>query len=105
MRNLLIIDTSDNKTIKIALEIDGRKEIVISDSKKLKSQTCLIMIKQILEKKNLKPEDLSEIKVNKGPGSFTGLRVGISIANTFSHFLKIPVNGRKIGEIEEPVYN
>src|SRR4030042_1969478 len=105
MRNILIIDTSDNKTVKIALEINGKKEIAISDSKNLKSQTCLSLINKVLEKKNLTPFNLTEIKVNKGPGSFTGLRVGISIATAFSYLLKIPINGKKIGDFEEPVYN
>lgn len=105
MKNVLIIDTSDNKTVKIVLEINGKKEIAVSDSKNLKSQTCLTLINKVLEKKNLSIYDLSEIKLNKGPGSFTGLRVGISIANAFSYFLKIPINGKKIGDLEEPVYN
>lgn len=105
MKNILIIDTADNKTVKIILEINGKKEIAVSDSKNLKSQTCLTLINKVLEKKKLTLYDLSQIRVNKGPGSFTGLRVGISIANAFSYLLKIPVNGKKIGDFEEPVYN
>ena len=105
MANVLIIDTSDHKEIKIGLEINGKKEIVVSDPKNLKSQVCLLLIAKVLEKKNMTPYDLTEIKVNKGPGSFTGLRVGISIANAFAFLLKIPVNGKKIGDFEEAVYN
>lgn len=105
MENILNIDTSDNKTIKISLITNGKEELIVSDSKNLKSQTCLLLIEKILKQKNLKLKDLSSIQVNKGPGSFTGLRIGVSIANTLSFLLNIPVNNKKIGDFEEPVYN
>ena len=38
-------------------------------------------IKRMLEKHKLKPEDISEFNVNSGPGSFTGLKIGVTIAN------------------------
>lgn len=105
MANILLIDTSDNKQVKIGLNINGKEEIIISDSKNLRSQTCLILIDKVLKEKNLKPTDLSNIEIVKGPGSFTGLRVGISIANALSSLLKIPINNKPIGDLEEPVYN
>jgi tRNA threonylcarbamoyladenosine biosynthesis protein TsaB len=52
-----------------------------------------------LRKNNFEVKDIKEIEVNTGPGSFTGLRVGISVANTLGFVLKIPVNGKKT-EIE-----
>ncbi len=48
---------------------------------------------------------LKEIRVNTGPGSFTGLRVGASIANALGFLLKISVNSKKIGEGVFPIYN
>lgn len=105
MSKILIIDTSDNKKIIIGLEIDGKKEILISKSKNIRSQKTLLLIEKILKDKKIPVNELSEIRVNKGPGSFTGLRVGISIANAISFFLKIPINGNVIGYLEEPVYN
>ena len=59
----------------------------------------------MLQKNNLEINQITEIKINKGPGSFTGLRVGVAIANSLGFLLKIPVNGKKVGELEEPVYN
>ena len=105
MSKILIIDTSDNKKIRIELEVNGKKEVLISDSKNIRSQKTLLLIGKILKDKKIAVNTLSEIKVNKGPGSFTGLRVGVSIANTISFFLKIPINGKPIGYLEEPVYN
>ena len=105
MSSILVIDTSNNKKIKIGLIINGKKKIVTSDSKNLRSQTCLLLIDKILREKKLEPKDLSQIRINTGPGSFTGLRVGIAIANALSYLLQIPINRKKIGDLEEPVYN
>lgn len=37
--------------------------------------------------------DITAIGVMKGPGSFTGLRIGLSVANTLSDSLQIPIVG------------
>ena len=61
-------------------------------------------IKTILETNGLLINDISKFEMNEGPGSFTGLRVGISIANALSFAGLIRINGKKIGEIEKPTY-
>mgnify|MGYP000091247399 CR=1 FL=1 len=50
-------------------------------------------IPYFLEKKGIKPEELTGIGVAIGPGSFTGLRVGLSFATALSLALKIPIKG------------
>jgi len=105
MSRTLIIDTSSNKKISIELEVDGKKSKLVEDSTFLKSEAALPVIDKLLRKNNLDIRQIQEIKVNKGPGSFTGLRVGVAIANALGFILKIPVNGRQVGELEEPVYN
>ncbi len=102
---ILSIDTSDSKIAKIEIDLNGKKYVTSSDSRKISSQTCLVLIDKVISEANTKLENLDEIKVNVGPGSFTGLRVGVSIANTLAYFLKIPVNGQKIGDLVLPVYN
>jgi tRNA threonylcarbamoyladenosine biosynthesis protein TsaB len=42
---------------------------------------------------------LKGIIVNSGPGSFTGLRIGISVANTIAYSKNIPIIGVEAGEI------
>ena len=105
MGKTLKIDTSDNQKISVELEVDGKKDKLIEDSTFLRSEATLPVIDKLLHKNNSKIEDIEKVEVNKGPGSFTGLRVGATIANALSFLLKIPVNGKKVGESEEPVYN
>jgi tRNA threonylcarbamoyladenosine biosynthesis protein TsaB len=105
MAKILVIDTSNNKQISIGLEIDGKTHEITEDSTILRSEAALPVVDKILKKNNLEINQIDEVKVNKGPGSYTGLRVGISIANALGFLLKIPVNKKEIGELEEPVYN
>lgn len=49
------------------------------------------MIKEILETNNLTTKDLNKIEVVNGPGSFTGVRLGVTIAKTLSYTLSIPI--------------
>ena len=102
--NTLLLDTSDNKKITVGLIINGQKDIQIKEITSNKTQIILPMIDEILKKHSLKLGNLSEIRINAGPGSFTGLRIGLAIANALSFVLKIPVNGKKIGEIILPIY-
>lgn len=99
---ILSIDTSDNK--KTIVELDGERLEVAFGLKS--SQNLLPAINRLLRKKRVKLSELTEIRVNTGPGSFTGLKVGVSVANALGYALGIPVNGKKIGpkEIIEPVY-
>ena len=92
---MLFIDTSEIYTAKVALEIDGKRFEKISDSKVLKSQMVLPLIETLLHECNLQFIDITDITVAMGPGSFTGLRVGATVANTLGYLLDIPVNGQK----------
>ena len=100
---VLIIDTSSNQEIKVGLVIDG-KEFSFKQLVDRKNQEVLPLVEKLLRQQELELKDLTAIEVNLGPGSFTGLRVGVSIANTLGYLLKIPINGEKIGVLVEPVY-
>lgn len=102
--NILFIDTSDNKKVIVGLEINGKKEIMTEELGRKRAQVVLPLIEDLLIKHGLNLKDLQKIEVNPGPGSFTGLRVGISIANTLGTFLNIPINNNPPGKILEPIY-
>lgn len=100
MEKVLIIDTSNSQETIVGLKIDGKGYFLKGKSKILKAQNVLPLMEKILKKHNLQPNDLTAIKVNTGPGSFTGLRVGVAVANALAWALKIPVNGKKQVEPE-----
>lgn len=102
--NILYIDTRDNKRIVVRLDKNGEKFQQESGASVKGAQTILPLIQKVLKKAKITPAKIDEIKVERGPGSFTGLRVGIAIANALSFSVGAKINGKKIGEIEEPVY-
>jgi tRNA threonylcarbamoyladenosine biosynthesis protein TsaB len=94
----LYIDTSSSEII--IIKLDG--EEIRSEAKKEKAQKLLEILDESLNKRGKNLKDISEIEVNLGPGSFTGLRVGASVANALAWALQIPINGEK--QIVEPTY-
>jgi len=96
----LFIDTS-NSDITIVGFDNKRWEF---ETKKHKSQKLLEVIDQNLKNQKKILKDITEIEINLGPGSFTGLRVGVSVANALAWALKVSVNGRKIGKMVEPKF-
>ena len=57
-------------------------------------------INELLAKHNLKVSDIEEVIPNLGPGSFTGLKVGVTIANVINW-----INGKKTSkDIDLPNY-
>ena len=57
------------------------------------SDTLLLTIESLLSSQSKSWSDLEGIIAFKGPGSFTGLRIGATVANTLAHAIKIPVAG------------
>ncbi len=88
----LYIDTHDREKINVGLG-DKRYE---SKAKENASQRLLPFIDEVLSLQGLTLQNISEIEVNCGPGSFTGLRVGVSVANAIGWALGIPVNGKNL---------
>ncbi len=57
------------------------------------SKFLMPALEVMMKNAGIKPEDLTSIAVAIGPGSFTGLKVGISVAKALSVCLNIPVVG------------
>ena len=99
---ILVIDTSDEDCL-VGI-FDGQKRDRINwQWQKDTGGEVLERIGKLLIKHNLKISGLEAIAVNQGPGSYTGLRVGITIANTLAWSLKIPVFGYSSQDIENVI--
>lgn len=103
--NILFIDTSSNQEVSVGLQIEKKRYFLKDRVGRQKAQEVLPMIDRLLNEHNLLLKDIKEINAVSGPGSFTGLRVGISIANTLGFLLSIPVNGMPVGKYITPVYS
>lgn len=57
------------------------------------SQTLMPMIESLLKNANVRLDEIDLIAVNKGPGSFTGIRIGVAAAKGMADVLKTPVYG------------
>lgn len=55
------------------------------------SDTIHLKIEEMLNKSTISAGDLQGIVVYEGPGSFTGLRIGIAVANAMAYAYGIPI--------------
>lgn len=89
---LLGIDTSAKKGI-LCL---GTKEKVLARktiSPHPTSGELIPSLETLMKREKIKKKDLQAVVVSLGPGSFTGLRVGLSLAKSLAFALKIPLVG------------
>ena len=92
----IYINTSDNTKVIVRLTIESKEFVKEKKVEARSAQLVLPLIKELLDEHGMKLQDLEGVEVNAGPGSFTGVRVGVSIANAFAFGLGIPVNKTKI---------
>jgi tRNA threonylcarbamoyladenosine biosynthesis protein TsaB len=90
---VLAIDTS-NYSLGIAL-INEEQVIgeYITNMKKNHSVRVMPAIQKLLGDCEMVPGDIEKIVVAKGPGSYTGVRIGVTIAKTLAWTLNIPLVG------------
>jgi tRNA threonylcarbamoyladenosine biosynthesis protein TsaB len=90
---ILAIDTS-NYTLGVAL-LDNEKVLgeYITNLKVNHSIRAMPAIQSLMKDCGIQPKQLSKIVVAKGPGSYTGVRIGVSIGKTLAWSLNIPLVG------------
>lgn len=89
--NILTIRT-DNPQAEIGL-YENDKQVVYEtwQAHRQLAETIHLQIAKLLQSIDLELQDIKGIVVFQGPGSFTGLRIGLSVANALAYGLGIPI--------------
>ena len=88
--NILVLDTSTS-ILSMALKTDESYEERLIDGHFSHSEDLLPEIESFLSRAGIDIADISLVIVAKGPGSFTGLRIGMASAKGIASALSIPV--------------
>lgn len=100
--NILAIDTS-NQSMGVAIlknkQIIGE---VVTNIKQGHSVRLMPAINKLMKSIRMEPEQLDKIIVAKGPGSYTGVRIGVTTAKSLAWALNIPLIG--VSSIEVLAY-
>lgn len=100
---ILCIDTSSKLCSVAILENTTLIEKFELDNGLTHSETLMPLVKEILDKCKLELKDIDLLVSDIGPGSFTGIRIGIATCMAFSDSLGIPCIG--INSLELLAYN
>lgn len=87
----LYVDTSSNFLYSGIVENDKILAEIKEEFGQNLSEVALPKIVELFDKTNLKAKDINKIIVVNGPGSFTGIRIGITIAKVYAWSLNIPI--------------
>lgn len=87
----LYIDTSSSFLYTAIVDKNNLVSSISEDYGQSLSEIALPRIVEMFEKNNLSTKDVDKIIVVNGPGSFTGIRIGITIAKVLAWSLNIPI--------------
>lgn len=97
-RSILGIDTATD-ALSVAVGVDGKLRFSMFQRRRRGHAEALMpMVQQALAAAGLAARDLSEIGVTLGPGTFTGVRIGLAAARGFRIATGLPVTG--VGTLE-----
>ncbi len=100
---ILAIDTSSN-ICSVAITEDEKRIIELhSNDEKTHSVKLMPMIDEALKSTNLSLDNIDLLSCSAGPGSFTGVRIGIATIKAFSDAKQIPVT--QVSSLEGLAYN
>lgn len=88
---ILAVDTSSKICAVAILEDNKVIDEIKLDNGKTHSENLMPIIKEILDKNNLTLKDMNLIAVSVGPGSFTGIRIGIATIKPMAEVYNLPV--------------
>lgn len=100
---ILAVDTTSNAASAAITEDERLIAEYTLDHKKTHSQKIMLMIDELLKNAELAVGDIDLFAVSNGPGSFTGVRIGVAAMKALAHATKKPIIG--VGTLEGLCYN
>ncbi len=101
-KNILAIDSS-TKILRLGLQFGGDRLIQSTEkNEKSHGQFIIKKIGELFQSASLEFKDLDALVVGVGPGSFTGLRIGLAAAKGMAVALNIPIVG--VDSFEQAAY-
>ena len=95
----ILIDTTDRYKKSVSLvKCNGKEDSVVQES--AGDIDIVSEIKKILKDNKVSIKEVLEFRSNPGPGSFTGIKIGLTISNTLNWAL----GRRKINNLQKPEY-
>lgn len=89
---IILLDTA-TPVCRLTTVRDGRQTTREWQADRTLARWLLAFLRDTLAEQGATFHDLTGIGVMKGPGSFTGLRIGLSVANTLADSLGVPIVG------------
>jgi tRNA threonylcarbamoyladenosine biosynthesis protein TsaB len=90
---ILCLETATNLCSVALCDSAGVISLRESNESKSHASQLTVFIEEILADHGIKAQDLSAVAVSKGPGSYTGLRIGVSVAKGIAFGASIPLIG------------
>lgn len=87
----LILDSSNTLLCVGLAKDDELIDFIAYEAWQRQSEYMMTEISNIFKKNNINPKDISKIICSIGPGSYTGLRIGLTIAKIYAFSLNIPL--------------
>ena len=98
--HLLALETSTLRASLAVQKSDGIRELCATDPSQRHGRELLPAIEAMLQRVNVSAKNLDVIAVGLGPGSYTGLRVGVTAAKTLAYAIGaklVGLDGRSRG--------
>ena len=96
--NYLVIDTTKQNAVLVAC-VNSKCYTSVLPSTKKHSEYLLVSLQELLEKANISLAEFDAFGCVTGPGSFTGIRIGIATIKAFAQSLNKPVCEGNVFEI------
>lgn len=100
---ILFINTSDFNNLTLVLQDGAMVRLFVKSIAFNENYKTNEFLQKFLKESKISPSDLTKIIVCSGPGSFTGIRVGVSLAQALGFALGIPVIAIPKNKVPEDV--